>query len=361
MFIRLPSAYSNMQPAATKLSFEASLMENVVNSQRCLACGACVISCPFKSLEYSDQNPILSKECKACGICPKVCPQNNPTTSDLEKSVFGRERNQTETFGIHRQLAIAQSTTPDILNVCQDGGVVTALLTYAFEHDLIDAAILSGVSEQKPLLPAPRLVTTAKEAIACSGTRYFYSPNILALDEAIKQKKTRVAFVGTPCQIRALRQMSLAGLRKHVAPIQLEIGLLCSECFDYQGLMENHIAKTMSINPSTIKKMNIKGKMLITTQTGLHTIPLAEIKPYARKACQHCTDFSSELADISLGGLGLDGWTFAIIRTEKGEQIFNQARTANTIRTRPATEESLALNLLTKLSNKKRQTLPSQS
>ncbi len=49
--------------------------------------------------------------------------------------------------------------------------------------------------------------------MAAAGTRYSYSPNILALSEAVKSKKTSVAFVGTPCQIRALRRVQMAGLK----------------------------------------------------------------------------------------------------------------------------------------------------
>jgi coenzyme F420 hydrogenase subunit beta len=69
-----------------------------------------------------------------------------------------------------------------------------------------------------------------------------------------------------------------------------------------------------------------------------------------------CTDFSAELADISTGGLGLSGWTLAIIRTETGRELFKNAEKAGLIRTRPVEEEQGALNLLIKLSKKKRKT-----
>jgi len=101
--------------------------------------------------------------------------------------------------------------------------------------------------------------------------------------------------------------------------------------------------------------MNIKGKMLITTDAGTTSIPLAEVKPYTRKSCSICKDFSSELADISVGGLGLDGWTFTIIRTEKGEELFSAAEKAGYLITKPLEEGSFAMNLLTKLSKKKKE------
>ncbi len=132
---------------------------------------------------------------------------------------------------------------------------------------------------------------------------------------------------------------------------------MCSECFTYEGLMEEYIHKKIGINPFDIKKMNIKGKMLIATDAGITPIALAETKQYARTSCNFCNDFSSELADISVGGLGLDGWTFTIIRTEKGEQLFSAAEEAGYITTKPLDEGSFAMGLLTKLSKKKREKL----
>jgi coenzyme F420 hydrogenase subunit beta len=80
---------------------------------------------------------------------------------------------------------------------------------------------------------------------------------------------------------------------------------------------------------------------------------LSIAKQYTRTGCHHCRDFSAELADISAGGLGLNGWTFIILRTQKGEEIFNGAVNAGFLRTKPVEEEPFALSLLTKLSKKK--------
>jgi len=205
------------------------------------------------------------------------------------------------------------------------------------------------------------LATTSGDLLEAAGTKYSCSPNILALTDVLKQKKVNVAFVGTPCQIHAVRNLQMAGLKRLTAPLKFLIGLMCSECFMYEGLMENHIRGKLGINLGDIRKMNIKGKMLVTTDSGVTSIPLAEIKQYARKSCGVCDDFSSELADISVGGLGLDGWTFTIIRTEKGEEVFSNAEKAGCLRTKPLEEGTFALNLLTKLTKKKRESSVSSS
>ncbi|UCF44814.1 MAG: Coenzyme F420 hydrogenase/dehydrogenase, beta subunit C-terminal domain [Candidatus Bathyarchaeota archaeon] len=343
--------------SSNKISFEASLTSEVIEAGKCVSCGTCVVVCPFDCLELTKEKPGLIKECKICGICAQACPRYQWTAANVENFVFGRERKPEEEFGIHRRMVIAQTTEDRISKVSQDGGVVTALLLFALKNGFIDGAIVAGTDKEKPFYPAPMLATTAEELIEAAGTRYSCSPNILALTDMLKQKKTKVAFVGTPCQIHAIRRMELAGLKRHTRPLKLLIGLMCSECFTYKGLMENHIHGKLGLNLGDIKKINIKGKMLVTTGSGVTEIPLREIKQYARKSCSVCDDFSSELADVSVGGLGLDGWTFTIIRTEKGEELFSSAEKAGVLRTKTIDDTTYAFKLLKKLSRRKRKAI----
>jgi len=337
-----------------KVSFEETLEKSVVASGKCIGCGTCVVVCPFSCLEYKKGNPSLVKECKICGICPAACPQYEWSWPKAENFVFGRERKVTEQFGVYRQLVVAKARRNEVLKVCQDGGVATGLLLFALEDGLIDSAVVSGISQEKPFYPVPKLATTPEEILECAGTRYSYSPNILALTEGIKQKRANMAFVGTPCQIRAIRKIQMLGLKKYAKPLQFLIGLMCSECFTYEGLMETLVREKLGLSLNDIEKMNIKGKILVKTKSEVKTIPLAEAKQYARKSCRFCDDFSSELADISTGGLGLDGWTFTIIRTEKGEELFSKAEKAGFLDVKAVDKDAYALNLLTKLSKKKR-------
>jgi len=340
-----------------KVSFEESLGKNVVTTGKCVGCGTCVTVCPFNCLEYIEEKPSLAKECKICGICPQVCPQHEWSWFKAENFVFGRERSAEEAFGVYRRLIVAQAKDDKILTVCQDGGVVTALLLSALKNGLIDSAVVSGISRQKPFYPAPKLATNSEEILQCAGTRYSYSPNILALSEAVKQKKAKMAFVGTPCEIHAIRKMQMSGLKRYTAPLKSLIGLMCSECFTYEGLMEKHIRETLGLGLGNIRKMNIKGKMFVTTESRVQTISLAEAKQHARKSCRFCDDFSSELADLSVGGLGLEGWTFVVIRTKQGEELFEEAEKSGVLRVRPVEKNEPASNLLVKLSRKKRESM----
>lgn len=335
------------------VGFGNSLENTVVEANKCTGCGACVVACPFESLEYVDEKPRLKEKCRICGACVKACPQLDWSTSKIERFSFGRSRGPDEKFGVHRRLAIAQASNDEVHGVSQDGGLVTALLLFAFKKRLIDGAVLSGVDAKKPFFPIPKLATSPKQVMQSAGTRYFYSPNVLALSQRHAQKRN-LAFVGTPCQIRAVRQMQVHGLNKHVASLRFLIGLMCSECFTYEGLMEELVHKELGIDPNSVRKMNIKGKIIITHDSTDTNISLTKARQHAREACECCDDFSSEFADISIGGLGLNGWSFAITRSEAGDQLFSSAEKEGWLRTRPAEKGEKALALLVKLSNKKR-------
>jgi len=342
-------------PKFPKVSFEETLGTHVLPSL-CIGCAACVVACPFDCLEYADEKPSLVKECKVCGICAQVCPKYNLSISELERLVFGRERRADEEYGIFRRTAIAQAVNPKIRKVCQDGGVVTALLVHALNEGLIDSAVLSGVSEAEPLKAVPKLVTTIDEILTSAGTRYTYSPSMLALREGVKQKKRSLAFVGTPDQIQAFRKVQALPLKKYSEAVAFTFGVFCSECFTYEGLVDQLIRKELGIIPAEVAKLNIKGRLLVTTKSGrVEEVRLKEAKQHVRDCVKRCSDFSAELADVSVGGLGLEGWTLTILRTEKGLDLFQGAEAKGLIQTRKAEEEPQVLDLLVKLSKRKRE------
>jgi len=73
------------------------------------------------------------------------------------------------------------------------------------------------------------------------------------------------------------------------------------------------------VNPSTVEKLNIKGKVFIKTKDGKIVKPLPQLHKYERPACLFCRDYSAELADISVGGLATEGWTITVIQNKFGK------------------------------------------
>ncbi|MEM2341843.1 MAG: Coenzyme F420 hydrogenase/dehydrogenase, beta subunit C-terminal domain [Candidatus Bathyarchaeia archaeon] len=336
-----------------RVTFEETLKKHVIDSLLCTGCASCVISCPFNCLEYAEGSPRLISECKVCGICAQICPKFNLSIPDLERFIFNRERSINEEFGVYKRVLVTQTTSSEIMSVCQDGGVVTSLLTFALEEGIIDGAVLSGGSLDKPLKGVPKLALSKNDILECAGTKYTYSPNMLALRDGVRRKIGKLAFVGTPCQIHAIRRIQMLPLKKYANPVKFTIGLFCSESFTYEGLI-NQILKA-GIKPDDVIRINIKGKLLLKMRNGeVKALPLKDFKASSCVFCNTCLDFSAELADISAGGLGLEGWTLTIVRSEIGDELFSKAESRGVIRAKPLEDKNL-LDLLIKISRRKRE------
>jgi len=339
-----------------KVSFEETLGRMVVGRGLCVGCASCVVSCPFKCLEYFNGNPKIVGECKACGICAQICPRFNFSMPQLEEFVFGRKRKPEEEFGIYKRIIAARATSDKVLRVCQDGGVVTSLLISALDEGLIDGAALSYESPEEPLRATPRLALTKDDILGSAGTRYTYSPNILALNEGVQRKAGKLAFVGTPCQIHALRRMQMLPLKKYADAVKFLVGLFCSESFTYDGLVKGLLLGKLGVKPEEVVGINIKGKVLLKMRSGeVRAVSLKEIRDYACAFCSACPDFSAELADISVGGLGLEGWSLTIVRTDIGEEVFRRAELSGAVRVKPL-EDARIIDLLIRMSRRKRET-----
>jgi coenzyme F420-reducing hydrogenase beta subunit len=225
-------------------------------------------------------------------------------------------------------------------------------LIYALENKLVDAAVVSTTTPEKPLYPVAKLVFSPEEVLECAGSRYTYAPTLLALREAYELGVKRLAVVGFPCQINGLRYLQHSTPDIEVAKwyerhVVFSIGLFCSEAFTYNGLMKYF--EEIGVNPSTVETLNSKGKVFIKTKDGELVKPLPQLHKYERPACLFCRDHSAELADISVGGLATEGWTITVIRTNAGNNIFQGAIKKGILTANEIVLESKQLKLLKKL------------
>ena len=288
-------------------------------------------------------------------LSSRIYLQSDALRPTLEKFVFARERKLEEEFGIYQDVLVARSTDKNVLKVCQDGGVVTTLLTFALKKRMIEGAVVSGIDKYKPLYPTPIFATTLRQILQSAGTRYFYSPNLLALKKGIEQDRKVLAFVGTPCQIEAIRRIQTVLKKDYIDKLKLAVGLMCSESFSYEGLVEDYIKRKLGIDPRDITRINIKKKLVLSMKScETKEIPLKSVQRYVRPSCGTCKDFSAELADLSVGGLGLNGWSLVVIRTETAKKLFTDAVKAGLLKVESIDERKRPLDLLINLSRDKR-------
>ena len=351
----------------------AHLYEEVVTSGLCTGCSACVVACPYDVLGYDDDGRYKpfhvevtggATDCthgvKGCTLCTRACPRFRDWEPEIEQHLFGRPRTADEVEGIAADVVLARATDPELHEAGQDGGLVSALLVWALENDVIDAALVSALEGDGTSWKAvPAVARTRAEVLATAGSRYTYSANPLAYPEAIAGGAERIALVGMGCQASAPGVMAARKAGKVARRFALSIGLLCSKTFD-DAIFDELFQARYGLERADIAKMNIKGVFQVWTHGGgYHEIPLKEAHAWTREGCLSCPDFAAEHADISTGGIGaFNDWTLTLVRTERGREVFAAMQEAGAVEVRPAGDDPGAVALLRRLSRVSRKRWP---
>ncbi len=340
------------------------LMDQIVRTGRCIGCASCVTICPVDVFDYEDERPVdtRTEACVLCVLCAEVCPVLRPPDKDLPALLQFREPARDDGYGPFSYGLYARTTRPDILERAQDGGMVSALLIHGLETGAWQGAILGDVMPDNRQIGRHKLALNEADVLSCAGSRYTYSPNTLALQEAMRRNITPLVVVGVPCQVDGVRFQQNSGIRAAMSSwyrsnVVLTIGLFCSEAFTHESIAK--LGEMIDRPPEQIENINIKGKVVVRLDDGeVVTTSLKKYREFARPACLYCLDYSAEHADIGAGGIGLDGWTYTLIRTEAGHQAFQAAVQAGRIETRPLDDEPRGEYLLNRLSADKKRNRP---
>lgn len=300
----------------------------MINAAKCCSCGGCEAACPIGAIELQNLRPTLVKDCTKCEFCWKSCPRMIDDYSAIYPIVYGENVHRDPVLGVFRQAYALRNADESIRKRAQDGGIVTAILIYLLETGAIEGAIVSGINPNEPWKPKPMVATTRTDIISAAKSRYTRSANLVALKHAMKELKLKqVAVVGTPCHIQAIQRMRLAPLKKVDRTVVMTIGLFCSEVFKFKELMEDKIVGELDVPLANLRKLDIKGKLLVYPRGGEESleIPLNEAKGWVDPGCYGCKDFASEFADISVGGAGTPGkWSSVLVRTEQGQAVIEE-------------------------------------
>jgi coenzyme F420 hydrogenase subunit beta len=354
------------------------LVAAVVDPGFCSGCGGCVIACPWGVLSLDTQSwvPRLDPAARAgeadhcvheergCTVCARACPRLGDWESEGERAALGRTRDAEEVLGVWRAVWLASATDPRIAAAGQDGGVATAVLAYALEHRIIDAALVSYV--EPGMRPRPGVARSRAELLAAAGSRYTYSANPLALAEAAGRGADRLGLVGVGCQASVPAVAAARGVPRVARRFALVVGLLCSRTFTddlFGGLLEPRLG----IGREAMTRINIKGRLQVWSTHDRAAppdleVPLRDCDPFDRPGCRYCPDFAAGHADLSLGGIGrYADRTFVIVRTERAERLLAAMESDGWINLVPAEEEDpAAVALVRRMASRQRVRWPGE-
>ena len=325
----------------------------VIDRGLCTLCGTCIGICPQEclGLVYKDEEPLPASkgECISCGLCLKACPGSDVPLPELERFCFGKVRkNQLNDFGVFSFSGMGHAKDEKVNQAAAGGGIVTSLLIYGLEKGLIDCALVAGFSKEKPWRTEARLATTPEELMKSAQSKYASVATNSLLGEAVKRGYKNIGLVGCPCHIEAIRKLEYQRLAPNITKkIKILIGLLCGGQFHFEGTRHALVELCHVPDLKHIVDFGYRGRADDGSSVFYADLDNGERKQiskkesipnmislFIRERCSMCIDWSSELADISVGdywgplpeSVGEDRLSSVLVRTARGE---NWLRGAN--------------------------------
>jgi len=319
-----------------------ALESGVIQKDLCTFCGACLSLCPY--LQSWQGRLVKLDNCDlAEGRCFAHCPRTQVKLEAIHQEIFGQRYVNVE-MGLFKRVKMARASSPDIRRKSQTSGVVSALMQFALREGFIHGAVLTHRTPDH--LPHGRVIRSPDKILSCAGASYVAGPTLQALNQGPWEDTERIGAVGTPCQVLAMRKMSISPLKRTspIDQVKLIIGLFCTWALTYQPFMK--YLKTR-VNGAQIRKMDITPPperllKVITSDGHVWDVPTDEIRPFIRTTCGVCLDMTSELSDLSVGTVeGIQGWNTVITRSDVGEEILSRAEAAGIVESQPLPQENL--------------------
>lgn len=274
--------------------------------------------------------------CTDCGIsrtsnpkrCGEACQFIKPNYPELETQVHGRARDFNRPdelhFGPFIKMLRAALNNPS--PGAQWTGITTRIGERLLETGAVDAILTMTEDPEDRWKPLPIIIDKASDMAKCRGMRMGYAPLLSLLEPAIAKGYKKMAVIGIPCQVYALRALEKElGLEKLYV-----IGTPCSDNTTTENF--HHFLSMISSEPEEINYLefradyhvevrfkNGKRKEIPFLQLPLSTLP----NDFFPLTCRTCVDYTNVLSDITVGYMGGQGEQWLIVRNHRGEELLN--------------------------------------
>ena len=272
--------------------------------------------------------------CTDCGIsrtddaarCGRACQFIKPDYAGLEARVHGRARDPARPdelhFGPFRRMVKASLAPPR--PGAQWTGITTRIAERLLETGAVDAVLTMAPDPQDRWRPVPVLVTRPEGMADCRGMRMGYAPLLALLEPARARGYRRLAIIGIPCQVYALRALEaeLGFERLYV------IGTPCSDNTTTESF--HQFLALLDAAPDTITYLEFRADYRVelrfadgrTRIVPFLQLPISKLPPdFFPMTCRTCVDYTNVLADITVGYMGGEGEQWLLVRNERGEEL----------------------------------------
>jgi coenzyme F420 hydrogenase subunit beta len=272
--------------------------------------------------------------CTDCGVsrsedpkrCGRSCQFIRPDYPGLERQVHGRSRDPNRPdelhFGPFRRMLRA-SLTPARPGA-QWTGIATRLGERLLETGAVDAVLAVAPDPDDRWRPVPVLVTQPEAMAQVRGMRMGYAPLLALLEPARRAGYRRLAVIGIPCQVYALRALERElGLERLYV-----IGTPCSDNTTTENF--HRFLALLSPAPATITYLEFRAdyKVELRFADGRRRVipflqlPISQLPAdFFPLTCRTCVDYTNVLADLTVGYMGGEGEQWLLVRNERGEEL----------------------------------------
>ena len=266
-----------------------------------------------------------SDDPKRCGV---ACQFIKPDYPGLEARVHGRARDAARPdevfFGPFRRMVRASMVAPAV--GAQWTGIATRIAERLLETKAVDAVLTMAPDPNDRWRPVPVIVTEASGMARCRGMRMGYAPLLALLEPARARGYKRLAIVGIPCQVYALRALeeSLGFERLYV------IGTPCSDNTTTERF--HQFLALLADDPDTITYLEFRADYHVelrftdgrVKEIPFLLLPISKLPPdFFPLTCRTCVDYTNVLADITVGYMGGQGEQWLLVRNERGEELLS--------------------------------------
>ncbi|QHL90619.1 coenzyme F420 hydrogenase [Sphingomonas changnyeongensis] len=269
--------------------------------------------------------------CTDCGVsrmrdatqCGTACQFIRPDYAAMEARVHGRARDPDRPdelfFGPFVRMARARLAAP--LPGAQWTGITTRIGERLLETGAVDAVLTMAPDPDDSWRPQPVIVTRAEGMARVRGMRMGYAPLLALLEPAAAAGHRRIAVIGIPCQVHALRAIE--------AKLGFErIDVIGTPCSDNTTTERFHaFLALLTDRPETITYLEFRADYHVELRFADGTrreipflmLPLADLPPdFFPLTCRTCVDYTNALADLTVGYMGGTGEQWLIARNARG-------------------------------------------
>ncbi len=272
--------------------------------------------------------------CTDCGIsrsttpkdCGSACQFIKPDYAALETRVHGRTRDPAKTdelfFGAFE--AMHRARLKAALPGAQWTGITSRLGAKLLETGAVDAVLTMAPDPDDRWKPVPVIVTRAEGMQAVRGMRMGYAPLLALLEPARAAGYKRIAVIGIPCQVHALRALE--------AKLGFDsITVIGTPCSDNTTTARFHdFLALLTDDPDSIVYLEFRADYHVELRFAdgrrkaipFLMLPLGDLAPdFFPLTCRTCVDYTNALADITVGYMAGEGDQWLIVRNARGQAL----------------------------------------